>query len=48
MLRKNKKNMVRKFALDIKDLKNKNKNVIIVSSGAIALGCEKLILKKKV
>ena len=28
-----------KFALDIKDLKNKKKNVIIVSSGAIALGC---------
>ena len=27
-----------KFALDIKDLKNKKKNVIIVSSGAIALG----------
>ena len=36
-----------KFALDIKDLKNKKKNVIIVSSGAIALGCEKLKINKK-
>ena len=36
-----------KFALDIKALKNTKKNIIIVSSGAIALGCEKLKLNKK-
>ena len=28
------------FAKDIKKLKNKNKKIIIVSSGAIALGCK--------
>tara|TARA_B100000963_G_scaffold351704_1_gene363711 strand:- start:2707 stop:3813 length:1107 start_codon:yes stop_codon:yes gene_type:complete len=37
-----------KFAKDIKTLRKKNKNIIIVSSGAIALGCKKLnIIKKK-
>ena len=36
------------FAKDIKALRKKNKNIIIVSSGAIALGCKKLnIVKKK-
>ncbi len=35
------------FAKDVKDLINKNKKVIIVSSGAIALGCKKLNLDKK-
>ena len=35
------------FAKDIKDLINQNKNIIIVSSGAIALGCKKLNLNKK-
>jgi len=35
------------FAKDIKDLLNHKKNVIIVSSGAIALGCKKLNLNKK-
>ena len=30
------------FAKDIKNLKSKNKKVIIVSSGAIALGCKKM------
>ena len=35
------------FAKDIKDLLNKKKNIIIVSSGAIALGCKKLNLDKK-
>ena len=30
------------FAKDIKKLKSKNKKVIIVSSGAIALGCKKI------
>ncbi len=47
-----KNNKVRKkwlssFAKDIKKLKSKNKKVIIVSSGAIALGCKKINYKKK-
>ena len=47
-----KKKIIRKkwlmeFAKDIKNLLNKKKNVIIVSSGAIALGCKKLNLNKK-
>ncbi len=33
------------FAKDIKELKKENKDVIIVSSGAIALGCKKMNLK---
>ena len=35
------------FAKDIKALRKKNKNIIIVSSGAIALGCKKLYITKK-
>ena len=35
------------FAKDIKDLLKQKKNVILVSSGAIALGCKKLNLNKK-
>ena len=35
------------FVKDIKDLKKKGKRIIIVSSGAIALGCKKLNLDKK-
>ncbi len=35
------------FAKDIKNLQKMNKNIIIVSSGAIALGCKKLKLNKK-
>jgi glutamate 5-kinase len=35
------------FAKDIRDLINQNKKVIIVSSGAIAMGCKKLNLSKK-
>ena len=35
------------FAKDIKNLLNQKKNIIIVSSGAIALGCKKLELNKK-
>ena len=35
------------FSKDIKNLQNEKKNVIIVSSGAIALGCKKLNLNKK-
>ena len=34
------------FAKDIQKLKSKNKNIIIVSSGAIALGCKKMNYKK--
>ena len=34
------------FAKDIKDLKSKNKQIIIVSSGAIALGCKKMNYNK--
>jgi len=34
------------FAKDIKNLKAKNKKIIIVSSGAIALGCKKMRHKK--
>ncbi len=34
------------FAKDIKKLKSKNKKIIIVSSGAIALGCKKMNINK--
>tara|TARA_B100000989_G_scaffold210801_1_gene159928 strand:- start:303 stop:1409 length:1107 start_codon:yes stop_codon:yes gene_type:complete len=47
----NKQNIRRKwlssFAKDIQKLKSKNKKIIIVSSGAIALGCKKMNYKKK-
>ena len=46
----NKQNIRRKwlssFAKDIQKLKSKNKKIIIVSSGAIALGCKKMNYKK--
>ena len=46
----NKQNIRRKwlssFAKDIHKLKSKNKKIIIVSSGAIALGCKKMNYKK--
>ncbi len=35
------------FAKDIKKLKSKNQRIIIVTSGAIALGCKKMNLNKK-
>ena len=35
------------FAKDIKELKSKNKKIVIVSSGAIALGCKKMNYNKK-
>ena len=41
------KKWLSEFAKDIKDLLNDKKKVIIVSSGAIALGCKKLNLNKK-
>ena len=46
----NKQNIRRKwlssFAKDIQKFKSKNKKIIIVSSGAIALGCKKMNYKK--
>ena len=36
------------FSKDIQNLQKLKKNIIIVSSGAIALGCKKLKLNKKV
>ena len=35
------------FAKDIKKLRDKNQRVVIVSSGAIALGCKKMNYNKK-
>ena len=35
------------FAKDIQKLKDKNQKIVIVSSGAIALGCKKMSLNKK-
>ena len=35
------------FSKDIKDLLIQNKKIIIVSSGAIAIGCKKLNLNKR-
>ena len=35
------------FAKDIKKLKDKNQKIVIVSSGAIALGCKKMNINKK-
>ena len=35
------------FSKDIQNLQKLKKNIIIVSSGAIALGCKKLKLNKK-
>jgi glutamate 5-kinase len=40
--KKVRKKWLSSFAKDIKDLKDKNKKIIIVSSGAIALGCIKM------
>ena len=44
---KPKKTWLREFVQDIKTLINKKKQVVIVSSGAIALGCEYLGINKK-
>ena len=43
---KPKKKWLKEFARDIKDLINKKKQIVIVSSGAIAMGCEYLKIKK--
>ena len=45
--KKIRKKWLAEFAKDIKDLLDQNKNIILVSSGAIALGCKKLNLNKK-
>ena len=45
--RKIRKKWLTEFAKDIKDLLKQKKNVILVSSGAIALGCKKLNLSKQ-
>ena len=45
--RKIRKRWIASFAKDIKILKNMNKKIIIVSSGAIALGCIKMNYNKK-
>ena len=42
-----KKNWLKSFVKDIEILKKKKKQIIIVSSGAIALGCKYLKIKKK-
>ena len=45
--KKIRKTWLSEFAKDICDLLKKNKKIIIVSSGAIAMGCKKLNLSKK-
>ena len=45
--KKIRKKWLTSFAKDIKNLKNKNKKIVIVSSGAIALGCIKMKYNKK-
>ena len=45
--KKIRKKWLTEFSKDIKDLLKQKKNVILVSSGAIALGCKKLNLSKK-
>ncbi len=42
-----KKKWLHEFAKDIKNLIKKKKKVVIVSSGAIAMGCKYLKIKKK-
>ena len=45
--KKIRKKWLSEFAKDIRKLIRENKKIILVSSGAIALGCKKLNLKKK-
>ena len=45
--KKIRKKWLSEFSKDIKDLLNQNKRIIIVSSGAIAMGCKKLNLIKR-
>ena len=45
--KKIRKKWLSEFAKDIYEFNKKNKKIIIVSSGAIAMGCKKLNLSKK-
>ena len=45
--KKIRKKWLTEFAKDIQELIKQNKKVIIVSSGAIAMGCKKLNISKK-
>ena len=45
--KKIRKKWLSEFSKDIKDLLNQNKRIIIVSSGAIVMGCKKLNLNKR-
>ena len=45
--KKIRKKWLSEFSKDIQKLLNQNKKVIIVSSGAIAMGCKKLNLSKQ-
>ena len=45
--KKIRKTWLSSFAKDLRKLKSKNKRIIIVSSGAIALGCKKMNFNKK-
>ena len=45
--KKIRKKWLSEFSKDIKFLLNQNKKIILVSSGAIAMGCRKLNIKKK-
>jgi len=45
--KKIRKKWLSSFANDLKKLKSKDKKIIIVSSGAIALGCKKMNIEKK-
>ena len=45
--KKIRKRWLTEFAKDIQELIKQNKKVIIVSSGAIAMGCKKLNISKK-
>ena len=46
--KKIRKKWLSSFAEDIQKLKSKNQKIIIVSSGAIALGCIKMNINKKI
>lgn len=45
--KKIRKKWLSEFAKDIQELIKQNKKIIIVSSGAIAMGCKKLNINKK-
>ena len=46
--KKIRKKWLSEFSKDIKELLKLNKKIVIVSSGAIAMGCKKLNLSKKI